>query len=228
MTASTIDASNQATSTPQQADSTVPRRAIHVQRPLAFIIHHVPTVIVMALLAAVGAYGHHSHWKLPRFAELIGNAQPVIADWCEEHGVPESQCVECNPDLFPAGTDYGWCTEHGVHNCPLHHVSVAQLKAPPEVAEADFGRAAQALALRDRRHNNATCKVYQRRIQFASIEAVQQAGVDVEIVERQPVSEWVSGNGEITYDATRFASLSSRVPGTVWRVLKNIGDPVLV
>ena len=36
-------------------------------------------------------------------------------DWCGEHGVPESQCTKCNPDLiaaFKATND--WCDEHGL------------------------------------------------------------------------------------------------------------------
>lgn len=190
------------------------------------VIRHLPTVMVLALLAAVGAYGHYSHWKLPKFSALTASAPPAGVAWCDEHGVPESQCVECNPDLYPGGPDHGWCPEHGVHNCPLHHPDVAQLKETPVVSESDLQRAARALALRDRSANNAACKSYTKRIQFASVESVQQAGVDVELVQRQPISEWVSGNGEITYDATRLASLSSRVPGTAWRILKNIGDRV--
>jgi len=192
----------------------------------ALALHHVPTVIVMAALAALGAYGHSTHWKLPRFSELTGSSTIAPDDWCEEHAVPESSCVECNPDLFPPGPDYGWCKEHGVHNCPLHHPDVVQLKETPVVPEDWLSQSAGDLSLLERTHNNAACKVYQRRIQFASVEAVRQAGIDVELVDRQPVSEWVSGNGEIRYDATRLASLSSRVPGTVWRVFKNIGDRV--
>jgi multidrug efflux pump subunit AcrA (membrane-fusion protein) len=191
-----------------------------------FVVHQVPTVIVLALLAGLGLYGHYSHWKLPKFSTLIGSAEPVRKDWCEEHGVPESKCVECNPTLFPKGPDHGWCAEHGVHNCPLHHPDVAQLKEPAAVTPADFERAARALALMDRPQNNSVCKVYQRRIQFASIEAVKQAGVDVELVDRQPVGEWVAGNGEITYDQTRFTNLSPRAAGTIWSVEKKIGDRV--
>ena len=195
-------------------------------RLVHWAVHNLPTVLVIAVLGAIGAYGHANHWKLPTFAALTGAVPPAADDWCEEHGVPESACVACNPDLMPSEPDYGWCAEHGVHNCTLHHPDVAQLKEPPNVSEAEFSRAAHVLALRDRPRNNAACKVYQQRIQFASVDAVQQAGVDVELVDRQPVSESVTGNGEIRYDATRFASLSSRVPGTVWQVLKNIGDRV--
>lgn len=195
-------------------------------RPLAWLLSSLPALLVFAAFGGLFYYGHHFDWKLPKFSALTGAAPSERADWCEEHGVPESQCVECNPDLLPKGPDYGWCPEHGVHNCVLHHPDVAQLKETPVVSEADLERAARALALRSRPENNAVCKVYQRRIQFASIESVKQAGVDVELVERQPLSEWVAGNGEITYDATRLASLSSRVPGTTFRVLKSIGDSV--
>ena len=36
-------------------------------------------------------------------------------DWCGEHGVPESQCTRCNPDLIAAFKATGdWCEEHGL------------------------------------------------------------------------------------------------------------------
>ena len=41
-----------------------------------------------------------------------------------------------------------------------------------------------------------------------------------------PVVESVRAPGEITYNPTLVARLSSRVPGAVWRVLKQVGDPV--
>jgi multidrug efflux pump subunit AcrA (membrane-fusion protein) len=48
--------------------------------------------------------------------------------------------------------------------------------------------------------------------------------VDVALVDRQPIVESISANGQITYDQIRFVSLSSRLPGTVARVEKNVGD----
>jgi multidrug efflux pump subunit AcrA (membrane-fusion protein) len=82
------------------------------------------------------------------------------------------------------------------------------------------------LACAPRPENNAVCKNYRRRIQFASSEAVKKVGVDVALVDRQPIVESISANGQITYDQTRFASLASRLPGTVWHVEKNVGDRV--
>ncbi len=82
------------------------------------------------------------------------------------------------------------------------------------------------VAAAPRPENNPICKNYRRRIQFASLESVKKAGVDVGLVDRQPIVESVAANGQITYDQTRFASLSSRLPGTVWQVEKNVGDRV--
>ncbi|MGA2257381.1 MAG: efflux RND transporter periplasmic adaptor subunit [Thermoguttaceae bacterium] len=195
-------------------------------RGLARLGHLIPTLMVMALLAGLGAYGHHSGWKLPGFSALIRNDGAEREDWCEEHGVPESQCVECHPELLPQGKDYGWCKEHGIQNCPLCHPDVAQLKQTPVVTGADRARAVRAMSSATGPENNPICKHYRRRIQFASLEAVKKAGVDVGLVERQAIIESVSSYGEITYDQTRFASLASRQPGTVWRVEKNVGDLV--
>jgi multidrug efflux pump subunit AcrA (membrane-fusion protein) len=195
-------------------------------RLLALSLANLPALLIFTTFGALFYYGHHSGWQLPKFSALNGHEAEARADWCEEHNVPESKCVECNADLMPKEPDYGWCAEHGVHNCPLHHPDVSQLKEVPSVSATDFERAHRALALRKRPENNAACQVYKRRIQFASVETVQQAGVDVELVERRPIEESVFGSGEITFDATRLASLSSRVPGSAWMVLKNVGEPV--
>ncbi len=193
---------------------------------LARLSRYIPAVLVTAFLAGLGAYGHHSGWKVPKFSALAGNGTAERKDWCEEHGVPESQCVECDAGLLPRGKDYGWCKEHGVQNCPLCHPEVAQVKETPVVSEADRQRAARSLAAAPRPENNPVCKTYRRRIQFASLEAMKKVGVDVALVDRQPIAESISANGQITYDQTRFANLSSRLPGTVWRVEKNVGDQV--
>src|SRR3989304_1956497 len=38
-----------------------------------------------------------------------------IADWCPEHGVPESICTRCNPALVEGFKKKGdWCKEHNL------------------------------------------------------------------------------------------------------------------
>ncbi|HBN78773.1 MAG TPA: efflux transporter periplasmic adaptor subunit [Planctomycetaceae bacterium] len=198
------------------------------RRTLSLVRNSIGSTLVLIGFAGLFYYGHHNDWKIPKFAVLTGVKGSVVDDWCEEHAVPESICITCDPTLMPLGPDYGWCPVHGVHNCPLHHPDVAQMKEPPTADELieDFNRAERALTVTARKQNNSECRVYKSRIQFASIETVKQAGVDVELVERKPVVESITGNGEIIYDPTLQASLASRVPGSVWTVYKKVGDRV--
>ena len=56
-----------------------------------------------------------------------------VADWCQEHGVPESQCTRCNADLIAGFKKKGdWCEKHGLPDsqCVTCHPEVeAKLKA---------------------------------------------------------------------------------------------------
>jgi len=185
-----------------------------------------PNLLVLFALGALAWWGHHTGWKFPRFAELAGGGGQGKDDWCEEHGVPESLCVECNEKLLPRGPTYGWCKVHGVHECPLEHPDVAQLKHPPQVTAADLERARQALDFADRSVNHPKYKLHQRRLQFPSLDAVARAGVKVTPAWRGRVVEAVAANGEITYGQGRVASLSAPATGKVAHVLKDLGQPV--
>ncbi len=47
-------------------------------------------------------------------APAAGAHLAVAADWCAGHGLPESQCTQCNPELIPKFQAAGdWCEEHG-------------------------------------------------------------------------------------------------------------------
>ena len=207
-----------------------PAAPAHVDpSPRARLRAAAPTVAVFGVLIGVAVWGHATDWTLPKFSALMGGSsgQNSEADaWCKEHNVPEAICIECNSNLVPPVKDYGWCAEHGISQCPLHHPDVAQLKTPPAVNDDDLQRVKFALALLPRAENSSHCKKYQKRIQFASQEAVDKAGIDIAVVDRQPVVEAVVANGEIVYDESHTARLSSRVAGTVWRVEKQPGDKV--
>jgi cobalt-zinc-cadmium efflux system membrane fusion protein len=193
---------------------------------LAKLRNTVPPLLVFVALGGLLIGGHLTSWTMPTFSSLMGNRPNCFDDWCSEHSVPESECVECNPNLMPRPKSHGWCKRHGVHECPLEHPEIAQTAVLPKVTAADLARAQRALELADRPENNSRCKSHARRIQLASQEAVDRAGIEVEPVWRAPVVELVSGNGETAYDQTRTARLSPRVPGTVFRAFKKVGDPV--
>ena len=64
------------------------------------------------------------------------------------------------------------------------------------------------------------------RIRFSSKEVVERVGIEVKPVCTKRMVETASANGEIAFDQTRMARLSARVPGAVFRALKQVGDPV--
>ena len=50
--------------------------------------------------------------------------------------------------------------------------------------------------------------------------------MDISVVRERPVVEAVIANGEIIYDQTRMAHLSSRSAGTIWQVDREVGQRV--
>jgi cobalt-zinc-cadmium efflux system membrane fusion protein len=100
---------------------------------------------------------------MPSFAALLGAGPPPKEDWCSEHSVPHTQCVECKDSLLPRPKAHGWCRKHGVHECPLCHPDVAQMAVTPTVSAEDLARAKRALAYADRPENNKLCKLHKRR-----------------------------------------------------------------
>ena len=180
-------------------------------------------VVVMMLLGAFAYGGHHFHWKVPKFSTLW-QKDSAKEDWCESHHVPESICVECNPKEYPPSKSHGWCALHGIPECPVCHPDLATVEDPN--LQSSREKSLQGLAFSNRKANNPICKTHQRRIQFATMEEVDKAGVTVEPAWVSPMTEYLSAPGEIIYDQTRQAHLSSRANGTVWKVIRHIGDQV--
>jgi len=183
----------------------------------------VSNLAVFALLGGLFYFGHHTGWKLPRAAELIGETAAAPDDWCPEHLVPESQCVECHPDLWPRREEFGFCREHGVAECVIHHPQLAQVKGEPQLPKYDTR---QAIALVPRPENNSRNTLHQRVVQFASERSIEKAGIDVDVVQERPMTDAIAANGQLTFDPNRVAHLSSRVPGTIVAVYKSLGDNV--
>ncbi len=183
-------------------------------------------VLILGSLASFVGFVPHEKWPLPRFFALWGQSPIRVEAWCSEHGVPESICIECDTRRWPKPADAGWCREHGVAECVLHHPELAQTKAPAVVTSDAFARARRGLDLLPRQENNSRCKLYRRRLQFASTEAIEKAGIGIAVAEEEPVLEAATANGEITYDQTRTARLASRIRGTVWRAIRKVGDGV--
>ena len=57
----------------------------------------VPAAVALVLAAAAVGAGAVNGWKIKPFSELTGRAAVAADDWCADHGVAKSACVECNP-----------------------------------------------------------------------------------------------------------------------------------
>lgn len=179
----------------------------------------VPNVFIFGLLAGVFILGHRTGWTLPH----VWQQRAAADDWCPEHLVPESECIECNEGLFPKPPEFGFCRIHGVAECVIDHPELAQVEGTPHLPAYDT---AQALELMARAENNPHDTLHLKRVQLASAETAQKAGIAVEPVRERPMADAVIANGEVTFDPARLAHLSSRLPGTVAAVFKQVNDGV--
>jgi membrane fusion protein, heavy metal efflux system len=189
----------------------------HNRMGLSWVRRAWPTLLVLALLGGVAYWGHANDWSLPKFSHLLGHGESVDADWCQEHGVPESQCVECNEALLPKGKSL-WCSRHGIHDCPFERPEIAQLAEIRTITQADLDRAQRALDLKDRPENNQKCKLHLRRIQFASQDVMDKMGIDIKPVQEGPIVETITASGEINFEQQRVAPIFTPVAGRVWHV----------
>ena len=173
--------------------------------------------LVVLLLGGLAVVGHHTGWTIPKYSEIFGDSAASSEDWCPEHTVPESLCVECNEKLLPK-IKPAWCRTHGVHFCPFERAEVAQLKEVPVITQGDLARAKRALDLKERSTNSSKCKIAERRLQFASQEVMDKMGVDIAPAWEGPVVEFITASGEIVYEQPRVAPISTPVAGRVWNV----------
>ena len=203
-----------------------PQRRSLAGRMLGWIGHAVPGLIALAAVGGLVFAGQKTHWRIPKFSELRGQATVEKDDWCEEHNVPDSECVECNKGCLPPSKERGWCKIHGIHECPVCNPAIAQIPNAAEIAAEEKPHSEDALNFAPRPENNSKCKLQQRRIQFATTEIIERLGIEVTPAKYAPISESVMANGEIGFDPTRAARLSSRVSGTLFRVEKQVGDKV--
>jgi len=119
------------------------------------------SIVTTAALAAVGWFGHATHWT------------------------------------FGLGS-------HG----PAHH------DAPRQASEGTGEPAAEPVA-------GGTDAV-----RFRSRDALERTGIELVPVEERPVVSELFASGVVQYDQRQVAQLSARVPGSVWRVEKHLGDTV--
>lgn len=103
-------------------------------------------IAALACLVALAAAGCQKDGSETTTAETETTAASAAAhapddvepgsheDWCGEHGVPESQCTRCNPELIAAFKATGdWCDEHGLpeSQCRQCNPELEIVRPPP-------------------------------------------------------------------------------------------------
>lgn len=124
MTSAKPETTSDAVTNAPPSDS--PTGATRARGLLGRVTAGLPTVLVLAAFAAVAFCGHRNGWKAPKFSNATAvSAAGEKEDWCTEHGVPESTCIKCHPELV-GGNAADWCKEHGVaeSKCTLCHPEI--------------------------------------------------------------------------------------------------------
>ncbi|MFM8704578.1 MAG: efflux RND transporter periplasmic adaptor subunit [Planctomycetia bacterium] len=125
------------------------------------------SIATTAALAAVGWYGHATHWT------------------------------------------FGFGDHHGGHGTEAH--DAAHATAHPDAKPGDVQNGAEDA---------------EGTVSFPSQKALERSGIEVVPVEKRPMVSELVCNGVDASDERRSAQLSTRVPGSIGRVEKRLGDAV--
>ncbi len=167
-----------------------------------------PTALILAALLGTAYWGHRTEWRFLQAAQ------------------PASVPVAGRSILVEDGPRGQRCVEHGLPVCPTCDPAVAQKSKPTVPTDADRERVRRAFAARDRAKIAPNTLSRPRFVRFPSAEAVDAAGIDVSPVWSAALTESVAGSGELVFDPTHVARVTTRSPGTAWRIFKQPGDAV--
>lgn len=163
-------------------------------------------ILLLGIGLLTGCFGATPPQESPP-STRASTADPEL---CDEHGVLESVCTQCNPSLAPVFQANGdWCDEHGFPEsfCPI---------CSPEAG----GRPAEQDLSVDGSPADGT------KVRFKTREAASLAGIEVVPAEE---AEWSGGTeavARLDWDAARVALVSARTPGVVQSIEADVGARV--
>lgn len=105
----------------------------------------------------------------------------------------------------------------------VFHWTIPDLSKPAQTTESEPPQESTSAAPDDSVNPNDTTLP---EIRFTSTASVAKTGIELASAELRPMDEFVVANGSVSYDRTRLAKLSVRVPGRVFRVEKRVGEEV--
>ena len=157
---------------------------------------------------------------------------------CPGHGVPEALCYQCSPSLIPAFKGVGdWCAGHDrpesqCYICnPGLNPNTKTASNEAQVPTLDNQHVVKEVPTPSNLPRSQTppvvfCQTNELIVRLESPEVARDAGLELAVVERRPISKTLEFNAEVTYNKNRFAQLASQVPGVVVSVKGDLGDAV--
>ena len=209
----------------------------------------VPLALVLAVFVAAAAI---KGWSFLPFMQASG---PKIdpADWCRGHGVPESLCLLCNPELKET---LQWCGGHGLpealctlchpelaerfvmcveHNLPESHCTVcnppaADAKGASETCAAHGVPASECRSCPPRLSADSEaaelCKLELPCVELASARTGRDAGIEAVAVQDRSMVQTIERTGRVTYNENQLAHVRPRVDGILHEVRVEAGAKV--
>lgn len=143
--------------------------------------------------------------------------------WRQLRGmVPSAAALVCLVGLAIWGHVTHWSFSH---DSAAEHQEIANAERAL-VTQADAPQAEDSATTDDdQRDVGGAVDIAPTRIRFSAPDAVRKAGIETAEAEEHSITQEIFANGVISYDQTRVAHLSARVPGTVWRIEKQLGQP---
>ena len=159
-------------------------------------------------------------------------------DWCKEHSVPESQCLQCNPKLDfskrAATPSEPYCAEHGVPEAKCTKCNprlVAKyIEAgdycrdhglPESVCPFCHPEVARAAGVEPPSFPPAGLTIKLERAEIAG-----KAGITTEAARLESFADGIEVVGQIEFDGNRLARLSARGDALVSEIKVDVGDGV--
>lgn len=157
-----------------------------IKRLPSALLRGLPTVLTISLLAGVGYVGHHTGWRIPSASHVFGGGKEPREDWCGEHGVPESTCIICRGLKANSVPPTQQRKGDARSIDPVEPEGVEQVGTKKRPA-----------------------------VQLATADTAARAGIEVQPASVKPMDETIEANAEVSFDLSRYAQVSARLPGTV-------------
>jgi multidrug efflux pump subunit AcrA (membrane-fusion protein) len=151
-------------------------------------------------------------------------------DWCNGHGLPESQCTICNPEVEAEWARLDPAAQKNSRRGDADEAGQGSLQRrltrtlAEDAAEMRIERGPRLLT----GSNDPLCQVENLRVRFVDPSIVRRAGIEVERVRRRPMSATIAVPAEVEFDATRLTRITPRLAGVILNVPVSMGSEVQV